>query len=579
MDFSTPPARRELIGVAVCTMVGACLRLWSFGALGLTHFDEGIYALSGVWSVLPGGVYAIDPGVIPYAPPGFPLLIGLSYQLLGVADTAAIFAATLLGIAAIPLTAWVARRTFGPGAGLAAAIFICLSVSHIAFSRKALTDSPLVFLWLLAMGLGGRFLERPGIGRALAMGLAVGLAQNFKYNGWISGVVILLAALVAVVLVPASRRRASLLPTFGYGLVAVIVAALMYVPWFQFVERNGGYADLLRHQRSYLGTSGDWLRFWKQQLAQVVALSGGRPWGVVTWALALIGFAWVLNGGMLAGANSRQAWGRLAIGLIAGAGAVIGVGSVSWWIGLLVVPRLLLDERPSFKILAVWWILLSIMTPFYHPYARLWLPLEACGWMLLSGAIASIVSSPATSKSPHSRPSLLGETRWAPVCIAGAFAIALVLQPASDPFPLGRIFGPTTTIRNGLAQLIISKIPGLSPEAEVHVLGRRPLVYYLTLQGRFRLGIEANLSSLLASVNRGKWGVIDTVQVWQEMSPLWQEMSLQKTKGVIERQANRLRLWSGELDPITLLDVQPAAAISRKAEVSSEGWLVRIESP
>ena len=41
---------REAIVVAALTVVGAILRLWSLGRLGLVHFDEGIYAMAGCGS-------------------------------------------------------------------------------------------------------------------------------------------------------------------------------------------------------------------------------------------------------------------------------------------------------------------------------------------------------------------------------------------------------------------------------------------------------------------------------------------------------------------------------------------------
>ena len=129
----------------------------------LTHFDEGIYAFSGLWIVSKGGVLDLDPAVIAYAPPGFPILVGLSYGVFGVSDYAAIVVATLAGTATIPVVGWLGRRTFGPGAGAAAATFAALAMAHVAFSRKALTDAPFLLAWLVAIGMGGRFLERPGL--------------------------------------------------------------------------------------------------------------------------------------------------------------------------------------------------------------------------------------------------------------------------------------------------------------------------------------------------------------------------------------------------------------------------------
>lgn len=60
--------------MALWTLVGGTLRLWSLRRLGLVHFDEGIYAIA--------GLVGLDPSVIPYAPPGFPFLIGLAYDFL-----------------------------------------------------------------------------------------------------------------------------------------------------------------------------------------------------------------------------------------------------------------------------------------------------------------------------------------------------------------------------------------------------------------------------------------------------------------------------------------------------------------
>src|SRR5262249_41426911 len=114
-------SRREAVAVLVMTLAGAALRLWSVGRLGLTHFDEGIYALSGLWALSPRGLSDLDPLVIPYAPPGLPILIGLAYAVLGASDLSAIAVSLACGILTIPAAAWIGLRTFGPGAGAAAA--------------------------------------------------------------------------------------------------------------------------------------------------------------------------------------------------------------------------------------------------------------------------------------------------------------------------------------------------------------------------------------------------------------------------------------------------------------------------
>ncbi len=179
------------------------------------------------------------------------------------------------GTLTIPVVAWLARRTFGPGAGFAAATFCAFSGPHIAFSRMALTDASFLLAWLLALGAGMRFLERPGVVRAILMGLAVGLAQQFKYNGWLVGGIVIASALLGIVFHREERKVGSILKTFGWGALAAVVAWLVVWPWYRFVEAHGGYSALLRHQQSYLGGWRDWWPNLSIQADQAAALSGG----------------------------------------------------------------------------------------------------------------------------------------------------------------------------------------------------------------------------------------------------------------------------------------------------------------
>ena len=130
-------------------------------------------------------------------PPGFPFLVGLAYLVFGVGDLPAILVSIAAGTLTIPVAAWLAGRTFGREPGRLAAAFAALSGAHVAFSRMALTDASFLLFWLLAIGHG------PAISgaaqsacRAVLLGLAVGAAQLFKYNGWIAGAFVVLAAAV-----------------------------------------------------------------------------------------------------------------------------------------------------------------------------------------------------------------------------------------------------------------------------------------------------------------------------------------------------------------------------------------------
>ncbi len=543
--------RREWSCIALLTLLGACFRFWRFGRLGLTHFDEGIYAGIGAWSLSTRGLGAIQPELIPYAPPGYPILVGLAYNLLGVSDAPVLLVSVLLGTATIPLMGWLGRRTFGPGAGASAAAFAAISIAHIAFSRKALTDVSFLFAWTLALGLGGRFLEKPGFSRALVFGLGVGLAQNFKYNGWLAGAVVPLAVVTGWAGgVEHDTRR--LIRILVFGIVAALVAAACYWPWYVYVaSQSGGYAALVRHHRSYLGDVSTWLDYLKAQLGQIAALSGGPLWGLGAWLIAS-GLASFARRGL-------RRWNPNASGsklfLVAGAAISALAPDFAWWIGLLWSPRLIVDPQPARRILGLTWILLSILTPFYHPYARLWLPIHAAGWTLLAGLIVTIDDATRTrSASTSSRQ----PTAWWLARLACVVLLVLGLRVCVNPaslrsIPLKSFFMPTDDLRRASAEL--DELARLNPERweRLRLLGRRPLDFYLNLRGRtpiYLLSSRKGVSkrpilptehALLDEAGDGR-NRLDPAQI--ELPNDW---TCQK-------------VWRTRLDPVTLLDLDPGAS-------------------
>jgi 4-amino-4-deoxy-L-arabinose transferase-like glycosyltransferase len=559
-------ARREWVVVGILTLVAAVLRFWAFGRLGLTHFDEGVYALAGLWSLSPKGLASLDPQVIAYAPPGFPILVGVAYTLLGVADSTALLVAEVCGVLTVPVAAWVGRRTFGPGAGAAASAFAAIALAHVAFSRKALTDVPFLLAWLAAVGIGGWFLERPRFGRAVAFGLAVGLAQNLKYHGWLAGAVVAAAAVAGLAVSAEERRPGSVLRTFGLGLFAALVAGGCDWPWFSFVESHGGYASLLRHQQSYMGGTSTWWPYWETQLAQVVALSGGVYWGLLTWATAWLSAAFAANGLGLVAVKSRWELARLRLGLLAGGVAMAAVPDLGWWVGLAWSAWLFTDQRPAPRVLAIWWVALSALTPFYHPYARLWLPLHAAGWLLLAGAVArlgpfseTVLSSPELSKV--TRPRVLAQSAAAVACLL--FSRAHWVETPPSPLPVRSLFKPTDDLRIAVFDLHnASPLPTDEP-VRLRVLGRRSVAFYLALHGKIGFRLLPDEKALLEGpVAEGEWALVDEVQI-AEGKPL------------ASRQIGVNRLWApaasweNRLDPVTLLDVNPLAPFEEPEQVKT----------
>jgi len=556
MQTSPSPdrSRTEWIAVAAISAVGLVFRLWPIGRLGLTHFDEGIYAMAGAWALDPRGLAAIDSTLIPYAPPGFAILVGLMYALLGRSDVAAIAVSQIAGTLTIPAVAWLARRTFGVGSGFAAATLAALSGPQIAFSRMALTDASFLLAWLIAIGTGMRFLERRTAWRGLTMGLAIGLAQQFKYNGWLVGGLVILAAGIGVATRPEERRRGVLLRTIAWGGLAIVMAWLVVLPWYRFVEAHGGYAALLRHQRSYLGGVARWLPSFRSQADQAVALSGSRSLVAGAWTVAAVGGALIR---CAASPKERPAPADLSfrVALAASAGLVLVViPNAAWWLGLVIAPGLILSRRPATRLVGAWWLVLSILTPFYHPYARLWLPIHAAGWVVLGGMLGN---GPDAARPFLRR--LRGEPgpddpgffrfamAWAWLLVVGTVWSMELGRDVEPPRILTGLLDPSDSLREAASRVI-----AILPEdvSALRFYGRPSLTYYLA--GRVPVWPQPGPEAIFQGGDRRTWVLFDerinNSHVWPAEIERW----------------NYVDLVPSDLALPTLLDIDPSYATDRR---------------
>lgn len=553
----SPSIRRELAFVAVATAVGALIRIWALGRLGLVHFDEGVYAISGLWAISPQGISGIDPMVVPYAPPGFPLLVGLAYKILGPSDVAAILVSVTTGALAVPAAAWLARRTFGAGAGATAAALAAASGFHVAFSRMALTDASFLLCWLVGLIVAQRFLERPTATTGVALGIAVGVAQLVKYSGWTLGAIVPLAAIAIALTDPERREVAYQKRVWGFGLLAAAIAALVYAPWFAFVETHGGYRGLLAHHSGYVGSFDSWFGHWRIQLEQISALSGGWGWNLAAWLPAIAG-------AILVRPDSR-AWARswTGLGLLGMLAAGVVAPTFPWWLGLgwLAVPGR--GAAPGRRLLGIAWIGLSILTPFYHPYARLWLPIQALGWIAGAGAIAGLAGRAETSAGRFG-------FRAGGLVACGLAALAQGLWLAPTP-SLGRhgtgVLAPSDSLRIAVGRVLGGlprEVPGL------RLLARPPVTFYIG--GRAAARIEPDLDGLLQPQGDGAWALVDLAQ-------LRQSGDLPTTSARLLERWEKVAEYPTTLNPPTLLDVDPAAArIVRSGEAEAPLWLLRPRS-
>jgi 4-amino-4-deoxy-L-arabinose transferase-like glycosyltransferase len=562
-------ARREALVVAALTAAGGLLRIWSVGRLGLVHFDEGIYAMAGTWVLSPRGLGALDPTVISYAPPGFPILVGLAYGLFGASDVSAILVSIVDGTLTIPIAGWLAYRTFGRGAGSAASAFAALSGAHIAFSRMALTDVSFLLIWLIAIGQGQRFVERPGPARAAALGIAVGAAQLFKYNGWLAGIVVALSAALWTALHPDEWAPRKQFPLWGWGAFAAIIAAVVYWPWFRFVESHGGYAALLAHQRGYMGGASSWPAHAVVQLEQDRALSGGIWWmafGGLVGAIATLAAS-----GEAGGTRRSPAIGMvIVLSLTALCSFFHGAlfGALLWMI-VFAMTAVSAPTGPAI-ILAVGWSVMALLTPFYHPYARLLLPLQAFAWVLLGGAFAILGRSLERLGELDPRrvwglpKSLLG---FAAGCWLVPLVLAILPGPGAALSSIAELLEPTDSLRQA-CRAIASTLP--EDAKTLRLYARPPLTFYLS--SVVPVAPQPALDALLGSRDQGVWALLDSAMVRQGGG----------LRGRLTGATDRwdlVREFPTTLNRPTLLDIDPSAAAGRSMDRLAPLLLFRPKPP
>jgi 4-amino-4-deoxy-L-arabinose transferase-like glycosyltransferase len=566
--------RRELLVVLVMTVFGGVIRVWSPGRLGLIHFDEGIYALAGLWPISPKGFWGIDPTVIAYAPGGYPFLVGLASFVLGVGDLTPILVSVLMGTLTIPLVAWLSWRTFGPIAAAITATLAAFSGFHIAFSRMALTDVSFLFFFILAIGLGQRFLERPNVLNTIALGIGVGLAQWFKYHGWLAGAIVAFTALVNVLLDPTERTMKRLTRVWGQGACAALIAFAVFWPWFSCVEAHGGYADLLRHHASYMQGFGAWFANLRTQSEENLLLGHGSDLLGIARLISLFLVILLLNPSttktIRQGLIESDFFIALLVAMTAVTPLMVGHGSVwCWGFGLMLMPWLL--NRPTkFRVLGLWWLVFFVLTPFYHPYARLWMPLEAFGWIIYGYFAGPVAMASYQSKVPISES--FGQNKWLAFWFVGSIVLVGILvfistpysrYPAGDDAPL---IEPSDSLRIACSQVQADLPKDLT---RLRFLGRPPITFYLGTAG-VSLAPQSDLNTLLKSGGSSDWALVDDALLRQE--PDYAQARKRLTEGW-----EVTRKYPTTLNLPTLLDINPAAARGRIEASTLECplWLLR----
>jgi 4-amino-4-deoxy-L-arabinose transferase-like glycosyltransferase len=194
-------------------------------------------------NLVEGRGFALNGKLTSWRPPLYSAMLAGLYAVTGTTDPSVARALqAVLSLVTVVLTFAVARRFFGPRAALIAAGVVAFYPSLLFYNNHVLTEILFTLLVTLTVWCFVRQLERPGLGRAVATGLALGAAVLTRDIIWPMGpVMVLIAAWV-------TPGRLAVRAAHGAALLAAFL--LVVTPWAvrntrlqgttTFIATNGG---------------------------------------------------------------------------------------------------------------------------------------------------------------------------------------------------------------------------------------------------------------------------------------------------------------------------------------------------
>lgn len=255
MQFTSKVGKESLLTLSLIGLA-VLLRFWNLNHLGLTHFDEGSYAMTGRWIATfgrEGWIYQSG-----HAPGLFPTLLGIFFLLFDSKDYVAIGVSGVAGSLTIGLIYLIGRDWFGRLTGIMAALLLATAEYHLIYSRLALTDALFAFFFWAAIGAYFKALRNQKRNWYVFAGILSGLCWNTKYHGFFPVVIagLWLTGEVVLKLRPGRNTSSAKQSTKNF-LLSVFTAVLVFSPWFLFVEISVGYGNIMGHLISHSVGSGN----------------------------------------------------------------------------------------------------------------------------------------------------------------------------------------------------------------------------------------------------------------------------------------------------------------------------------
>ncbi len=217
--------------LAAITVVGFVARYYHLGYYSLWLDEIGQVVVSGF------SLSQLLAAVGGHLSPPLDYLLLKIFMVFGSSDTIVRLPACLYGTASIPLIFYLGRKVVGESPAIIAAVMLALSPMAIAFSQEARMYSLFLMIALLSYIICHKFLEKPTIKGAAALGAVNGMLVMTHYFGFaIVGI-----ELVILIIMAFQQRWTR---QWIYVISSFLLTAVLFVPWLptflQQIQNSGG---------------------------------------------------------------------------------------------------------------------------------------------------------------------------------------------------------------------------------------------------------------------------------------------------------------------------------------------------